>query len=57
MESSVVGDVDDPVSIGAALDRLVELKPARRDITGLSRKERTVEFAAALEQFQPAGVR
>lgn len=57
MESSVVGDVDDPVSIGAALDRLVELKPARRDITGLSRKERTVEFAAVLEQFLPVGVR
>lgn len=57
MGASVIGDVDDPVSIGEALARLVTLKPARRDITGLSRKERAAEFVAVLEQFQPAGVR
>ncbi|MDG1985907.1 MAG: glycosyltransferase [Planctomycetota bacterium] len=57
MTSSVTGDMDDPVSIGAALKKLVGLTPARRDITGMSRKERTVEFAQVLESFQLAGIR
>lgn len=57
VEGSVVGDVDDPTSISAALRRLVELKPMRRDIHGLSRRERTVEFASVLEQFKPVGAR
>ena len=54
MESSVVGDCDHPTSIVAALRELIDLKPTRRDITGLSRLERTVELASVLEQFKPA---
>lgn len=57
MVGSVVGDADDPVSISRALSEIVRLRPARRDITGLSRKERTAELAATLERFKLVGAR
>lgn len=57
MEGSVVGDADDPTSIVRALAELVTLSPRPRDVTGLSREERTAELAAALQPFKPVGVR
>ncbi|MDC3307426.1 glycosyltransferase [bacterium] len=53
MESSVVGDCDDPTVIAAALRALIEQKPTVRDTAGTSRLERTAELASVLEQFKP----